>query len=94
MRPRGLADWRPQAKSRVLIEQVRGVIEAANVRDNRGDWSGGTVQAEALSPADLAHEVRTAIEARVDRHVYDMLVEREGQEREELVALVHRQEAP
>src|SRR5207249_3416224 len=34
--------------------------------DRRGGWTGGTVQAEALSPADLTAEVERAIQAVID----------------------------
>lgn len=60
----------------------------AKVTDKRGDWSGGTVQAEALSPVELAAEVRAGLESVLDLEVLAE-VRRAGEaERADLMAVV------
>jgi len=56
--------------------------------DKRGEWVGGTVQAEALTPADLAAELRAAIEAEIDTEALAATLGAEKAERAELVAAV------
>lgn len=53
--------------------------------DKRGDWKGETVQAEALTPDQLAYEIRVAVEAHVDFEVLSAAVDREDEERAALV---------
>jgi hypothetical protein len=76
--------------SRVAVtrEQVSryGLPEAPPKRtDRRGQWVGGTVQAEALEPADLARELNLAIESELDLEVYERVLERERRERNDLL---------
>ncbi|MEM8608398.1 MAG: hypothetical protein AAGF92_14915 [Myxococcota bacterium] len=56
--------------------------------DKRGQWEGGTVQAEALPPDVLASEVRTAILRHLDEDAYHDTLERERRERRELIARI------
>ncbi len=70
----------------VTEEQIAfyGLPESpAKKTDKRGDWLGGTVQAEALSPADLAEQVRGAIETEIDRKVLGDLLAVERAERDQ-----------
>jgi hypothetical protein len=60
--------------------------------DNRGDWQGETVQAEALTPDQLAAEVRAAIEAELDLDALADVIAAEEREREALTAEVARME--
>jgi hypothetical protein len=53
--------------------------------DRRGNWSGGTVQAEALAPDDLALEPRQAIEAVVNLDVLTETLKTEAAERRRLL---------
>ena len=53
--------------------------------DRRGTWTGGTVQAEALAPDDLAVELRAALEAVVDLDVLAGTLETEEEERSRLL---------
>jgi hypothetical protein len=52
--------------------------------DNRA-FSGRTCQAEALAPDVLADILRTAIEARIDRRIYDQVLRRERAARRDLL---------
>lgn len=81
----GLIDFR-----RVVVtpEQIAhyGLPEApAKATDRRGDWQGGTVQAEALAPDELATELRNAIEAVIDQDKLAATLEQEEAERHELL---------
>jgi len=68
-----------------------GLPEApAKVTDRRGHWEGGTVQAEALAPDQLADEVGRAIEAQIDRGALARIRAIEAAERGELLALMDR----
>lgn len=58
------------------------------VTDRRGDWRGGTVQAEALSPVDLAAEVRAGIESVLDLDVLADALLAGDLERTDLMAVV------
>ena len=53
--------------------------------DRRGTWTGGTVQAEALAPDDLAVELRRALEAVVDLDFLAGTLETEEEERRRLL---------
>lgn len=75
----------------VTAEQVTayGLPEApAKASDHRGEWIGGTVQAEALDPATLADIVRTAVTELIDADILDEVIAVEEAERAELVATV------
>ncbi|MBA2625340.1 MAG: hypothetical protein H0U89_07030 [Acidimicrobiia bacterium] len=77
----------------VTPEQIvrYGLPEApAKAADKRGTWQGGTVQAEALAPGDLAAEVRQAVESRLDLDVLRNLEDEERTERDQLLANVDR----
>jgi hypothetical protein len=52
--------------------------------DNRA-FSGRTCQAEALAPDVLASILRTAIEQRIDRSIYEKVLRREQRIRRELL---------
>ena len=62
----------------------------AKASDKRGQWKGGTVQAEALAPDQLADEVRGAIESQIDRDILATIRAEETAERGELLALIDR----
>lgn len=62
----------------------------AKSTDNRGDFKGGTVQLEALKPPVLAQIVEDAILERYDRATWEAVVEREAEERAELMEQVER----
>ena len=77
----------------VTPEQVAefGLPEAPAKRtDNRGDWAGGTVQAEALSPSDLANELDDVLLETINLEVYRLVLEEEAEERAAIVAHVRR----
>lgn len=58
--------------------------------DRRGEWNAETVQAEALSPDQLANELRAAFDAVVDRKRLDDMLQLEAQERAQLVEDIDR----
>ncbi len=73
----------------VTPEQIAryGLVEAPpKATDRRGSWEGGTVQAEALAPDELAAELKTAIETVVDRGILDTTIATETAERAQLLA--------
>jgi hypothetical protein len=57
--------------------------------DNRA-FSGRTCQAEALAPDVLANILRTAIEQRIDRRIYEQVLRRERKIRRELLKQLSR----
>jgi len=72
----------------VTPEQVeRYGLETAPPKrtDRRGNWTGGTVQLEALAPDDLARELRDAIHDVIDLDALEVTIEDEERERVELV---------
>jgi hypothetical protein len=72
----------------VTPEQIAryGLPEAPpKARDRRGDWTGGTVQAEALPPAVLAREVKEALRARLNLSTLRDLMEIEARDRDALL---------
>ena len=72
----------------VTPEQIAryGLVEAPpKATDRRGKWEGGTVQAEALAPDELAAELKAAIETVVDREILDSIIATETAEREQLL---------
>lgn len=72
----------------VLPEQITryGLPESPPKKsDKRGVWLGGTAQAEALNPEQLAHEVRQALEREIDDGILGQVLEVEAAEREALV---------
>jgi len=77
------------ARVAVTPEQIEryGLLEAPpKGTDRRGQWKGGTVQAEALSPAALAEEVEQAIRAHLDLDLLERIKATEPTERLELLA--------
>lgn len=60
----------------------------AKVTDRRGNWTGGTVQAEAFDPATLAAIVEAAVEDVVDPTILARVEQIEAVERAELVAAI------
>lgn len=50
-----------------------------------GGWVGGTVQAEALAPDQLADELRHAVESVLDLDILGALVATEGDEKTEVL---------
>ena len=73
----------------VTPEQIEryGLPEAPPKKtDNRGGWQQeGTVQCEALDPADLAREIERALRAHIDFDALAGVQEREQLEREEVL---------
>jgi len=68
-----------------------GLPEApAKATDRRGEWTGGTVQAEALAPDQLADIVRAAIETYTNSDILAAVREQETQERGELITFIER----
>lgn len=68
----------------VTPEQIQrfALVEAPRKEgDRRGNWTGGTVQAEALRPADLAAEIRRAIEDVIDSSALARVLVAEEEER-------------
>jgi hypothetical protein len=61
---------------------------APKKNDKRGDWRGGTVQAEALAPDILARELDGAIQDVIDLDALHRLLAIEEAERDELIAQV------
>ena len=75
----------------VTEEQIEryGLPEApAKSTDRRGDWSGGTVQAEALAPDQLRDEVLAAVLELFDLEQYERVLSIERDERESLEQVV------
>lgn len=70
------------------IERYQLPEAPAKATDKRGNWTGGTVQAEALPPDVLAAELRAAIEAVLDADVLAETIATEEIERAELVEAV------
>ena len=62
----------------------------AKTTDRRGDWRGGTVQCEALSPDVLAGELESAIRSVLDLGIYQRVLDAEAAERAELTEEVTR----
>ena len=54
-------------------------------KDDKRAFEGETCQAEAIPPDLLAQIVLDAIEARLDRHAWESVIEREREARQELV---------
>lgn len=87
----GDPDWLSFARLAVTPEQVEryGLPTAPAKRtDKRGDWSGGTVQAEALTPRQLADEVRLGLGRLLDEEAIAAAEVRSVGERENLLALL------
>lgn len=81
------------ARLAVTPEQIdRYALPSApqKATDQRGDYMHQTVQAEALSPEQLADELRTAIEARVDLAVLNRVRESSLAEREQILDALDR----
>lgn len=62
----------------------------AKPTDRRGGWQGGTVQAEALAPDQLAAEVRQAVETRFALDVLADVIDAEETERTFLITELGR----
>ncbi len=77
----GRADFRRVAVTPEQIERYGLETAPAKPADQRGDWVGGTVQAEALAPDELAMEIKWAIEEHIDADVLAAIVEAETTER-------------
>jgi len=88
-RPRGFAPWQPRAA--VTSGQVaRYSLPSAPAKrsDKRGDFTGETVQAEALPPDVLAAEVASALASILDEDARQAVIAEERVEREELVGFL------
>lgn len=72
------------------IERFALPTSPPKANDRRGNWRGGTVQAEALSPLELADEVRTGLESVLDLPMLGAVRLAGIEERAELVATVAR----
>jgi hypothetical protein len=62
-----------------------GLETAPKKKSDKRVFSGRTCQAEALAPDVLANILRTAIEQRIDRRVYEQVLRREKKARRELL---------
>jgi hypothetical protein len=71
------------------IWQYRLPTAPPKATDNRA-FSGRTCQAEALAPDVLANILRTAIEQRIEQHIYERMLNRERRVRRELLRLIDR----
>lgn len=83
------AQWVRFRRVAVTPEQINayGLPESpAKASDRRGDWTGGTVQAEALSPDTLADIVRQAVERQLDLRVLAETRVLQAEQRAEIVA--------
>jgi hypothetical protein len=69
------------------IRQHRLPTAPPKKTDNRA-FTGQTCQAEALAPDVLANILRSAIEERIDRNVFDRVIERETKIRRQLLKRV------
>ncbi len=58
--------------------------------DKRGDWRGGTVQAEALGPDMLAAELDAALRDNLDLAVFEAVLAIEADELAALLAMLKR----
>lgn len=78
-------DYAPDfVRAAVTREQITTYeLEEAPAKktDRRGDWQGGTVQVESLTPADLASEVDRVIREQLNLDQMGATLEIEGQER-------------
>jgi len=81
----GHADFRRVAITPEQVERYGLETAPPKKTDRRGTWVGGTVQAEALAPDELAAEVRRAIEEHIDADVLARLVAVEKVERAEIL---------
>ncbi len=84
----GQVTFRRVAVTEDQIAKYRLPTAPAKATDNRGNWTGGTVQVEALPPDILATVIRLAIESVIDRDVLEQTIAAEEAERCELVAAV------
>jgi len=83
---RGLVDFRRVVVTPDQIARYRLPEAPPKATDRRGAWEGGTVQAEALAPDDLAAELRAAIESVVDLDILTSTIAAETAERAQLLA--------
>jgi hypothetical protein len=69
-------------------------LAPAKATDSRsGSWEGGTCQLEALAPDDLAELVRDAIESWMDSGKLEAQIEREDDDRQQLLRALPRGES-
>lgn len=83
-RPDCFVRFRRVAVTPEQVERYGLATAPAKATDRRGDWQGGTVQAEALAPDDLAHELRQTLNEVMDLDALDRTRALEEREREEL----------
>lgn len=84
-------EWLRFAHLAVTPEQVDryGLVTApAKGTDRRGDWSGGTVQAEAFTPRQLADEVSAGLDQVLDEEAIAVARVRGAAERDDLLDLL------
>jgi hypothetical protein len=77
--------FRRVAVTPVQIERYALPEAPAKATDRRGDWTGGTVQAEALSPDDLRTEVVRAVKSYVDMERWEAVCAAEARQRADLI---------
>lgn len=82
----GVVEFRHAVVTKEQIADYGLPEKPAKATDKRGNWQGGTVQAEALSPPDLAAEVTRALDAVIDADALASILDTERREREELLA--------
>lgn len=94
-RPRGLAEWAPNHKTRALLAEVDAILVdlADYLPMRRGEHMDRTVQAEALDPPILAAVVRAAIEAELDLEVLEKSRRAGITEREQLLTVLPEDDA-
>jgi hypothetical protein len=78
-------EWRRVAVSLDQVERFNLPTAPAKDTDRRGDWQGGTVQAEALPPDALADELRVALEDVLDLDLLEESRQAGSSEREALL---------
>ncbi len=85
-----LPEFRRVAVTPAQIERYALPSAPAKSTDKRGNWTGETVQLEALRPEDLASELRAAIEHVVDTEQLAATLETEARDRQHLTHLVRQ----
>jgi hypothetical protein len=88
----------PDEQARILTlnplteRQRRRFEDPARAKQRRGDFDwlafGGTVQAEAINPRELARLLEEAIRSRIDLDIFEGVVSIEKQERENAISRV------
>lgn len=86
----GIVDFRRVAVTPEQIDRYGLPGAPVKATDNRGTWTGETVQVEALAPDQLATEIRQAVETVIDLEVLEATIATEATERASLIEAVRR----